>query len=338
MKTLLKEKETIDLLKQMFLACEVGTNEFEYKRFRATHYKQREQINYLEKAHFIEHSGNIYRLNLIALAELEKGIPACKNILDVCEVIFQDLKQEYLQEPEQTIFPLNIAYKYNIPPEYIHRSTPYLLQANIFASHYVDENMGVCVVTREEILDYDNFRQCIEKKQKYSLQSLERFNEFHCSQDNNYFEATFDYDSADLRPLLHPEIIKYAYPHYENGHLRESVLNSVMALLEMIREKTELDEDGDSLIGKAFSHSKPYLKIGDLNTESGKNEQAGFMQMLKGANQGIRNIKAHSLKHDLNKLSAAQYLVFASLMARRIEEATVIKKNEPEKPQEKSAV
>ena len=327
MKTLLKDQEQIVLLKEMFAACEFGTNEFEYKRFRATHHQKRDVIDGLEKVHFIERSGSLYKLNLIALAELEEIIPECKMIVDVCEVIFQDLKREYLQEPDQTIFLVNIGYRYNIPPEYVYISTPYFLQASIFSSYRIDENMGACVVTREEILDYENFRQCIERMQEYSLQSLQSFAEFHNVPQASYFSSSLDFSLTDLKPFLHPEIIKHSYSHYKNGHLREAVLNSIMALSELIRDKTKLEEDGDSLIGKAFSHRNPYLKVSDLNTESGRNDQAGFMQMLKGANQGIRNIKAHSLKHDLNELSAAQYLVFASLMARRIEEAEVIQTN-----------
>jgi hypothetical protein len=45
------------------------------------------------------------------------------------------------------------------------------------------------------------------------------------------------------------------------------------------------------------------------------------MQILVGAYLGIRNPKAHSLNHDLDPEKAAQYLIFASLLARRIYEA-----------------
>ena len=238
MKTLLKDQEQIVLLKEMFAACEFGTNEFEYKRFRATHHQKRDVIDGLEKVHFIERSGSLYKLNLIALAELEEIIPECKMIVDVCEVIFQDLKREYLQEPDQTIFLVNIGYRYNIPPEYVYISTPYFLQASIFSSYRIDENMGACVVTREEILDYENFRQCIERMQEYSLQSLQSFAEFHNVPQASYFSSSLDFSLTDLKPFLHPEIIKHSYSHYKNGHLREAVLNSIMALSELIRDKT----------------------------------------------------------------------------------------------------
>jgi len=45
------------------------------------------------------------------------------------------------------------------------------------------------------------------------------------------------------------------------------------------------------------------------------------MNILSGAFQGVRNTKAHSLEHDLDQAKAAQYLVFASLLARRVSEA-----------------
>jgi len=44
------------------------------------------------------------------------------------------------------------------------------------------------------------------------------------------------------------------------------------------------------------------------------------MQIFKGAYQGIRNPKAHSMTHYQTAMKAAQYLVFASLLARRIDE------------------
>jgi len=50
------------------------------------------------------------------------------------------------------------------------------------------------------------------------------------------------------------------------------------------------------------------------------------MQILAGSYLGIRNPKAHSLNHDLDAEKAAQYLIFASLLARRIYEANAAPK------------
>jgi len=126
--------------------------------------------------------------------------------------------------------------------------------------------------------------------------------------------------------LLHPVILKNSYQLFRNGHLREAVLNSVVAVFDYIRDVTGVNEDGDRLIGQVFSLDDPYLVLSNIRSESGRNDQKGFMQIYKGMFQGIRNPKAHSLTHDLTELKAAQYLVFSSLLARRIEEAKILKK------------
>jgi len=135
----------------------------------------------------------------------------------------------------------------------------------------------------------------------------------------------------EITDLGHPVITQNAYQHYRNGHLRDAVLNSIIAVFDYIREKTALDEDGDRLIGQAFALDDAFIVLSELETESGKNDQKGFMQIFKGAYQGIRNPKAHSLTHDLTEEKAAQYLIFASLLARRVDEAHFPKKAKPKK-------
>lgn len=124
--------------------------------------------------------------------------------------------------------------------------------------------------------------------------------------------------------LLHPIIVESAYQLYKDGHFREAVLNSITAVYDFIRMCTGSEKDGDRLIGQVMSPISPSLILSELDTESGQNDQKGFMQIFKGAYQGIRNPKAHSLTHDLTEIKAAQYLIFASLLARRIEEAKVV--------------
>jgi uncharacterized protein (TIGR02391 family) len=121
--------------------------------------------------------------------------------------------------------------------------------------------------------------------------------------------------------LLHPVIVESSLSLYTSGHLRESVLNAITAVFDLIRKRTGVDDDGDRLIGQVMSIGNPLLVLSELESESGQNDQKGFMQIFKGAYQGIRNPKAHTLNHDLDEMKAAQYLVFASMLARRVEEA-----------------
>ncbi|OUE46562.1 TIGR02391 family protein [Billgrantia desiderata SP1] len=155
---------------------------------------------------------------------------------------------------------------------------------------------------------------------EHDLPDLERRAEAHL------LNSTRDESSQELgfERLLHPVVSEHSYQLYRNGHLREAVLNSITAVFDFIRARTSSPEDGDRLIGQVMSPQNPKLVLSDLGSESGQNDQKGFMQIFKGSYQGIRNPKAHSLTHDLTPEKAAQYLVFASLLARRVEEATVV--------------
>jgi len=127
----------------------------------------------------------------------------------------------------------------------------------------------------------------------------------------------------ELKSLLHPVVVESSYAQFQDGHLRDAVLNSIIGVFDYLRERSELALDGSDLANEAFSTHHPRLILSELDTESGENDQVGFMKIYRGAYQGIRNPKAHSLTTDLTKTAAAQYLVFASLLARRIEEARI---------------
>ncbi len=120
--------------------------------------------------------------------------------------------------------------------------------------------------------------------------------------------------------LLHPAIVDSSWGQYRNGHLRDSVLNAVIAVFDMIRARTGLQLDGKDLVGQAFGMDKGKLVFSEVVTETGRNDQKGFHQIYEGIYTGVRNVKAHSLTHDLNEQKAAQYLVTLSLLARRVDE------------------
>jgi len=143
--------------------------------------------------------------------------------------------------------------------------------------------------------------------------------------DEKLLKATNERGDLGFEGLLHPVIAANCYEQFRYGLLRDSVLNSMVAVFDLIRKRTGIDGDGSNLVEKAFSLTAPYLVLSDLTTESGKNDQKGFIQIFSGSYQGIRNPKAHTLNHDLTEMKAAQYLVFASLLARRIEEASLEK-------------
>ncbi len=152
--------------------------------------------------------------------------------------------------------------------------------------------------------------------------------------DELYLSLGTRTESYGLEGLIHPNIIRSSYRQYREGLYRDAVLNAIVAVFDLIRERTGLSEDGVQLVGRAFSIDNPVLILSTLDTDSGQNEQKGFIQILQGAYIGIRNPKAHSLRMNPTQDAAAQYLVFASLLARRIEESRVI--NQKSKPKQKT--
>ena len=109
--------------------------------------------------------------------------------------------------------------------------------------------------------------------------------------------------------------------HYQAGDFRNAVLDAITAVFDKIRERTGVDADGDALARQVFSVDQPMLILSELDTQSGRNDQTGFMDIFRGFYRGVRNPKAHSLAHDLNAEKAGQYLVLASLLMRRVMEA-----------------
>lgn len=121
--------------------------------------------------------------------------------------------------------------------------------------------------------------------------------------------------------FLHPVVKKASLRHYTEGVDRNAVLDAMLALSDLLRERSGLSLDGKPLVTQALSLQSPRLILSEISSESGQNDQKGFMEMISGAYIGIRNPKAQSLVHDPDGKKAAQYLITISLLVRRIAEA-----------------
>jgi uncharacterized protein (TIGR02391 family) len=122
---------------------------------------------------------------------------------------------------------------------------------------------------------------------------------------------------------LHPKVVEIARPRFESGHFADAVeaalkeLNAVVKRL--YREKTGEDRDGVDLMHAAFSPKKPAILLGDLDTETGRSMQQGYMEIFAGAIAGIRNPKAHE-NIEIDDVRAIHHLFVASLLFSKIDE------------------
>ena len=89
---------------------------------------------------------------------------------------------------------------------------------------------------------------------------------------------------------------------------------------KIYKAKTGEEKDGADLMNNLFSANKPLLMFEDNGTETGRNVQLGYMQILAGSMTGIRNPKAHE-NQNVTKDSAYKRLMLASLLMDKIDEA-----------------
>jgi uncharacterized protein (TIGR02391 family) len=309
------------LLEKIFRANLANSKGIDAIRFRAENNKHLGLLDALESAGYLERRENKYKVRLVTLLGLSDSVDEAQVLLHGCDHLFQVLRQYYIQHPGEKVALNDLSEISGVPRQDINIGLSYMVEAPIFGAlttnfHEVED---AYITPSEGILRYQEFGEILNElqSQRYARSSEVIAPRVWVDQSQENIE--------DFRVLLHPVITEHALRQYDDGHLRDAVLDSIIAVFDLIRSKTGLKEDGDKLIGKAFSLDDPYLILSDIETESGQNDQKGFMQILKGSFQGIRNPKAHSLAHDLTALKAAQYLVFASLLARRIDEAKVVK-------------
>ena len=131
----------------------------------------------------------------------------------------------------------------------------------------------------------------------------------------------------DFWTSLHPRVVELAKTRFENGLYADSVsaclreINTIVK--EHVRAAINQELDGAPLMTRAFSANNPIIQFGDLNTESGRNIQLGYMKIFEGAMIGIRNPKAHANMYpDGDK--AIHFLFLSSFMFIKLQEAAII--------------
>jgi uncharacterized protein (TIGR02391 family) len=138
--------------------------------------------------------------------------------------------------------------------------------------------------------------------------------------------------TVDIWMLLHEEVARVARPRFESGHFADAVeaaLKEVNDRTKRLTKKATGDEyDGADLMHRTFSVKQPVLVLGDLSTVFGRDMQQGYMEIFAGAMIGIRNPKAHS-NITIDRARAIHFLVLASLLMFKIDEALSTERNTP---------
>lgn len=127
--------------------------------------------------------------------------------------------------------------------------------------------------------------------------------------------------------LIHPQITAVSKQLFLDGHYANAACDAfieindrVKKLYKKINPTASKIPDGDAAMTSVFSANNPLLKVCDLSTESGQNEQKGLMFMLQGAMSALRNPKAHA-NITLTEEDAMRRIMFASMLMYKIDEA-----------------
>jgi uncharacterized protein (TIGR02391 family) len=124
---------------------------------------------------------------------------------------------------------------------------------------------------------------------------------------------------------LHQRIADVSTALFRDGHYRQAVLDSCIALENLVKERSRLhDLSGVNLMQVAFSAKDPVLAFSDFRDQTERDEQQGMMHLFMGTVLAIRNPRAHSLLEDHPEI-ALQYIALVSLLAERVEATKRVK-------------
>ncbi len=130
---------------------------------------------------------------------------------------------------------------------------------------------------------------------------------------------------------LHPKVIEASRKLFQDEHYRDAIYRAFVEVNNFVKSKAKSQLDGKDLMSKVFRLDNPIIKLNPLVTQSDKNEQEGFMLLSMGAMEGIRNPKAHENIAQNDPFRTLEYLSFASLLMKRIEEGELVKTSRPRK-------
>ena len=140
--------------------------------------------------------------------------------------------------------------------------------------------------------------------------------------NNTPIEIVHD-DLEHFWSIIHPRIKALAKPRFDSSFYADAVESSFKELNDIIKaivlEKTGREIDGASLMNTAFSIANPIIKLNCLESDTDRNIQQGYMQILAGSMIGIRNPKAHA---NLNpdKTRTLHLISLASLLMYKVDE------------------
>lgn len=109
---------------------------------------------------------------------------------------------------------------------------------------------------------------------------------------------TIIFSTMNLQAVVPTSLWTAVAQAYEAKNYSHAILEATYCLSNILREKAGVDGDGAALVGAALGGENPKLKLNQLLTESERNVQKGYEQIVRGIYIGIRNPRSHETVED----------------------------------------
>ena len=123
------------------------------------------------------------------------------------------------------------------------------------------------------------------------------------------------YDDVDWRSI-EKNLLQCKNAYFTSGEAFKELNNAVKA---KVQSRLDKGLDGQKLMQHVFSQERPILLVEDnLDTQTNRDTQQGYMMMFSGAMSAIRNPKAHE-NMVISRDDAVRKLIFASMLMYKLD-------------------
>lgn len=124
----------------------------------------------------------------------------------------------------------------------------------------------------------------------------------------------------NIKNYLDDDLWESIESNFKSGKFTNAIVDAMLFLSNVLREKSSLDEDGVKLVNNCFSKNDPKIKITKLETETERSIQEGAASILRGLFLLVRNPRHHEKIED-RETDAVQIILFISYMLNIIEKS-----------------
>jgi uncharacterized protein (TIGR02391 family) len=192
----------------------------------------------------------------------------------------------------------------------------------ILASFRRHTTRGVSIITEDFITSLPEGVARVLKPDNLDKIKIENLNE------KDTAERLFD------NLITHQKIRQASQNHFKNEEYRPAVLDAMISLEVMIKEKAKFPADnkgkelsGVPLMHKVFDSDNPILSWCEDKHQIDRDELEGYKHIFAGAMQGIRDPKAHAI-FQISPMRALKLLTLATLLAELVDASKYVEQNQ----------